>query len=173
MKYSKEKKEKIKKGAIATAGALLFIGANIGLTLGVVSAVQGVKTETEVERLTKALAWLEGKMKDKITAKQKENDDLQFKLDGVRGIMIPDLLKKIYEQGEKIKKLEAELIRVLENRLWKVEAELFKILENTPQDTGGNQPYGKLLEEDKSILCRIAELQKERVEKHCPEGDKE
>lgn len=48
MKYSKEK---IKAGAVA----LLFIaGTSAIVAAAAISAVQGVKTETEVERLTKA-----------------------------------------------------------------------------------------------------------------------
>lgn len=107
----KDKKEKIKAVATAIAIVLLGIGANIGLTLGVANAVQAanpyvkivkVWDTKEVERLTKTIILLEGKMNDVV----KENASLKADLETVVKNLVGEIkytekLNKIFPKWRK------------------------------------------------------------------------
>ena len=107
MKYSKEKKEKIKKGATATVGVLLAISASIGATLGVINAVQGAKTETitmvEVEKEIKV--W-DTKEVEKLN---KNNNYLQLEQDKLFNL-IGFLIEINTVQQKEIEKLEKNIL---------------------------------------------------------------
>ena len=105
MKYSKEKKEKIKAGATATAGVLLVIGASIGMTLGVVSAVQDTKEEDKLKNEIISLTEDKKKLEKNIYSGPSRKI---AKYVGVQG-------KKIKELEKKQDKLKNELKTFVEN----------------------------------------------------------
>lgn len=99
----KDKKEKIKAGAVAL---LLIAGTSAIVAGATISAVQGAKTETEVEKLTKAMIKLESKMYDKITALVKENASLRADLETVVKNLVGEIkytekLNKIFPKWRK------------------------------------------------------------------------